>query len=200
MNRTLRSALISLIFNIAYSAYYVVLGALTRSWWLLALGFYYYVLSTVRFIVIRTKKNEHLLAKFTGVMLIIMSLSLIGVVLLSLVRDRGHKFHIIVMITIAAYSFAKIVLAVVKLVKSRHSKSQKTIALRNISFAAACVSIFSLQRSMLVSFEGVSEAEIPLMNALTGTGVCIIIFLLGLNLAVKRTLIFKALDKREHSD
>ena len=195
MNRTLRSALISLIFNIAYSAYYAALGAITSSWWLLVLGFYYYVLSTVRFIVIRTKKNEPLLAKFTGVMLIIMSLSLVGVVVLSLVRDRGHKFHIIVMITIAAYSFAKIALAIVKLVKSRHSNSRKTIALRNISLASAFVSIFSLQRSMLVSFEGMSEAEILLMNALTGTGVCIIVFLLGLNLVVKRTLIFKELNR-----
>ncbi len=195
MNRTLRSALISLIFNIAYSAYYAALGAITSSWWLLVLGFYYYVLSTVRFIVIRTKKNEPLLAKFTGVMLIIMSLSLVGVVVLSLVRDRGHKFHIIVMITIAAYSFAKIALAIVKLIKSRHSNSRKTIALRNISLASAFVSIFSLQRSMLVSFEGMSEAEILLMNALTGTGVCIIVFLLGLNLVVKRTLIFKELNR-----
>ena len=191
MNRTLRSALISLIFNIAYSVYYAALGAITSSWWLLVLGFYYYVLSTVRFIVIRTKKNEPLLAKFTGVMLIIMSLS----VVLSLVRDRGHKFHIIVMITIAAYSFAKIALAIVKLIKSRHSNSRKTIALRNISLASAFVSIFSLQRSMLVSFEGLSEAEILLMNALTGTGVCIIVFLLGLNLVVKRTLIFKELNR-----
>ena len=195
MNRTLRSALISLIFNIAYSAYYAALGAITSSWWLLVLGFYYYVLSTVRFIVIRTKKNEPLLAKFTGVMLIIMSLSLVGVVVLSLVRDRGHKFHIIVMITIAAYSFAKIALAIVKLIKSRHSNSRKTIALRNISLASAFVSIFSLQRSMLVSFEGMSEAEILLMNALTGTGVCIIVFLLGLNLVVKRPLIFKELNR-----
>ena len=195
MNRTLRSALISLIFNIAYSAYYAALGAITSSWWLLVLGFYYYVLSTARFIVIRTKKNESLLAKFTGVMLIIMSLSLVGVVVLSLVRDRGHKFHIIIMITIAAYSFAKIALAIVKLVKSRHSNSRKTIALRNISLASAFVSIFSLQRSMLVSFEGMSEAEILLMNALTGTGVCIIVFLLGLNLVVKRTLIFKELNR-----
>ena len=195
MNRTPKSALASLIFNIAYSAYYVILGALTHSWWLLVLGVYYYVLSTARFIVIKIKKNEHLLAKFTGVMLIIMSLSLVGVVVLSLVRDRGHKFHIIVMITIATYSFTKIVLAIVKLVKSRHSNSQKTIALRNISLASAFVSIFSLQRSMLVSFEGMSAGEILLMNALTGTGVCIVVFLLGLNLVVKRTLIFKELNR-----
>ena len=195
MDRAPKSAIFSLIFNIAYSAYCVTLGALTGSWWLLILGFYYYVLSTARFVVIRTKKNERLLAKFTGIMLIIMSLSLVGVVVLSLVRDRGHKFHIIVMITIAAYSFAKIALAIVKLVKSRHSNSRKTIALRNISLASAFVSIFSLQRSMLVSFEGMSEAEILLMNALTGTGVCIIVFLLGLNLVVKRTLIFKELSR-----
>ncbi len=197
MDKTTKSAIFSLIFNIAYSVYYITLGALTGSWWLLVLGFYYYVLSTARFIVVRTKKNLRLLSKFTGIMLMVLSLSLVGVVVMSLVRDRGHKFHIIVMITIATYSFAKIVLAIIKLVKSRHSTSPKTVALRNVSLANAFVSIFSLQRSMLVSFDGMSELEILLMNALTGTGVCIVVFLLGLNLVIKKKLLFKALDKRE---
>ena len=61
------------------------------------------------------------------------------------------------------------------------------ITLRNISFAAAFVSIFSLQRSMLVSFAGMTEMEIRIMNVATGSAVCIIVFLLGLNL-VKKSL------------
>ena len=67
------------------------------------------------------------------------------------------------------------------------------MALRNISFATALVSIFSLQRSMLVTFEGMTDSQIVLMNALTGTGVCILVFLLGLNLVRKKKLFFKVL-------
>jgi hypothetical protein len=89
----------------------------------------------------------------------------------------------IVMIAIATYTFTKTTLATVNFIKSRRSISAKIVTLRNISFADAFVSIFALQRSMLVSFEGMNESEILIMNAVTGSAVCIITFLLGLKLA-----------------
>lgn len=196
MDKTLKIAIVSLIFNIAYSAYYVVFGALANSWWLLTVGVYYCILSALRFVAIEARKNQHTLTKFTGWMLITMSIPLIGTVVLSAVKDRGHKFHMIVMIAIATYAFPKITVATVNLIRSRHSSSEKMVTLRNISFADAFVSIFSLQRSMLVSFEGMSEGEILIMNIVTGTGVCIIVFLLGLNLVRKRKILFGILDSQ----
>ena len=86
----------------------------------------------------------------------------------------------------ATYAFTKITLATIKLVKARRSTSATLITLRNISFADAFVSIFALQRSMLVSFEGMSETEIVIMNASLGSAVCAIVFLLGLNLVRKQ--------------
>ena len=182
MDRTLKFALASLAFNIAFATYHLVTGFVTGSWWLLSLGAYYLVLSVVRFVVLRSKSKERLIAKFTGWMLIILSVILVGTVILSVVRDRGYALHMIVMITMAAYFFTKITFATIKLIKSFRSMSTHLIALRNISFADALVSIFSLQRSMLVSFEGMNDAEILIMNAVTGSAVCITVFLLGLNL------------------
>ena len=54
--------------------------------------------------------------------------------------------------------------------------------LRNIALADACVSIYSLQRSMLVSFPGMEAAEIQLFNILTGTAVWLTVLFLGINL------------------
>ena len=159
MNRILKSALISLAFNIAFSAYHIVFGAVERSWWLFTVGVYYVILSTARFAVIMTKRNGRFVTKFAGIMLMVLSVPLSGTVVLAVVADRGTVFHKIVMIAIAVYAFTKITLATVKLVKSRHIRSAKAVTLRNISFATAFVSIFSLQRSMLVSFEGMSERE-----------------------------------------
>ncbi|MBE6880611.1 MAG: hypothetical protein E7490_07240 [Ruminococcaceae bacterium] len=195
MNKIPKIAFASLAFNLIFSAYHIVMGVITFSWWLFTLGIYYFILGTVRFVVICVKKREHILTRITGWMLIALSLPLVGTVILSLVRDRGQKFHMIVMIAIATYAFTKITLATIKLIKSRHSKSPKTVTLRNISFADAFVSIFSLQRSMLVSFEGMTQDGILIMNALTGAGVCIIVFLLGLNLVKKKKFLFKTLDK-----
>ena len=195
MDRTLKLAIGSLAFNIAFATYYLVMGLVTNSWWLLTLGSYYLVLSLVRFMVLRSKSKERFIAKFTGWMLILLSIPLVGTVILSVVRDRGHERHMIVMIALAAYAFTKITLATIKLIKARRSSSATLITLRNISFADAFVSIFALQRSMLVSFEGMTETEIVIMNATLGSAVCVIVFLLGLNLVRNRKILFKSIDR-----
>ena len=189
MDRTLKFALASLVFNMAFATYHLVMGLATSSWWLLTLGSYYLVLSIVRFVVLRSKSREHFIAKFTGVMLILLSIPLAGTVILSVLRDRGHERHMIVMIAMAAYAFTKITLATIKFIKVRRSTSATLITLRNISFADAFVSIFALQRSMLVSFEGMRESEIVIMNATLGSAVCVIVFLLGVNLLRKKGII-----------
>ena len=195
MDRTLKLAIGSLAFNIAFATYYLVMGLVTNSWWLLTLGSYYLVLSLVRFMVLRSKSKERFIAKFTGWMLILLSIPLVGTVILSVVRDRGHERQMIVMIAFAAYAFTKITLATIKLIKARRSSSATLITLRNISFADAFVSIFALQRSMLVSFEGMTETEIVIMNATLGSAVCVIVFLLGLNLVRNRKILFKSIDR-----
>ena len=186
MDRTLKFSLVSLIFNTVYSAHHIIFGIAARSWWFFTIGIYCAVLSIVRFVVLRHKGKKHFVIRFTGIMLMVLSLSLVGIVILAFVADRGTEFHLIVMLAIAVYAFTKITLATIKWIKARKSKSAKLITLRNISFADAFVSIFSLQRSMLVSFEGMSEIEIRIMNVATGSAVCIIVFLLGLNLVQQK--------------
>ena len=131
---------------------------------------------------LRTRKNDRLVARFTGSLLMVTALPLLGIAILSAVRDTGTRFHIIVMITIALYAFTKITLAIIHLVKVRRCNAPREQALRSLSFADALVSIASLQRSMLVSFEGMTASQCRLFNLLTGSGVCILIFLMGLGL------------------
>ncbi len=193
MNRTLKIALLSLVFNMAFAAYHIVYGTLTHSWWLFTAGIYYSILSIVRFAVLQSRRNKHTVTRFAGVMLMLLSLSLVGTVILAVVRDRGVVMHEIVMIAMAVYSFTKITLATLNLIGSRKSTSAKLITLRNISFADACVSIFALQRSMLVSFGDMSTTDVSVFNAVIGSAVCIVVFLLGLNLVRSKKILFKKL-------
>ena len=195
MDRTLRLAFACLSFNIAFASYHVAMGLVTSSWWLLTLGSYYLVLTVVRFVVLRSKSKERFVTKFTGWMLILLSIPLFGTVILSVVRDRGHERHMIVMIAMAVYAFTKITLATINLIKARRSTSATLVTLRNISFADAFVSIFALQRSMLVSFDGMSEVEIVIMNAILGSVVCVIVILLGLNLVRNKSILFNTIGQ-----
>ena len=179
----------SLIFNILYAAGNCALGVYTQSWWFITLGTYYAVLAATRFSVFRIKRKaagnygvEHSVRRITGILLIALSICIVGVNILSAIKERGTAFHEIIMIAIATYTFTKITISIIGLAKAKHTASPVIKTLRNIYLADACVSIYAMQRSMLASFPGLEASEIQLFNILTGTAVWIVVMLLGINL------------------
>lgn len=180
---------LSLVVNILYGLYNGILGVFNHSWWFVSLCAYYILLSVMRFAVLMASKKQteenaspEFVMHFIGYMFIVLSVVLAGMTYLSYKSDRGTKYHQIVMITIALYSFTKLTYAIVKLIKNIGHTTPYKKTLLYISFADALVSIYSLQMSMLVSFEGMSKSDIVLMNSLTGSGVYVFIFILGINL------------------
>ena len=185
----LKNPYASLVFNTVYALGNCFIGFHKHSWWFITVGAYYTVLAITRFSVLQIKKKasgnfdiEIFARRITGILLIVLSFCIIGVNTLSVIKDRGTAFHEIVMITIATYTFTKITIAIIGMVKAKRSASPVLKTLRNISLADACVSIYSMQRSMLVSFPGMEAPEILLLNIFTGTAVWIVVLLLGINL------------------
>lgn len=178
-----------LLVNIVYAVGNIALGLWSFSWWLITVGSYYTVLAVTRFAVLRIRRRargdytaEVFASRITGILLVVLSVCIAGMNVLSIVKDRGTDYHEIVMIAIAAYTFTKITIAIIEMVRTKRHPSPVIQTLRNLSLATAFVSVYSLQRSMLVSFPGMTAAEIQLFNVLTGTAVWLIVLLLGINL------------------
>ena len=179
----------SLSFNFAYAVGNCALGFFAHSWWFITVGAYYTVLAITRFSVLQVRRKangdydtEFFARRLTGILLVVLSFCIVGMTIMSAVQDRGNAFHEIVMITIATYTFTKITIAIIGMVKAKHSISPVLITLRNISLVDACVSVYTMQRSMLVSFPGMKAEEILLLNIFTGTAVWLVVLLLGMNL------------------
>lgn len=187
------TALVSII-NVAYAIANLWLGANGASWWFISLGVYYIILSAMRFVVVVSggKASDSFILGFSGYMLMMTALPLLVITILCVITDRGTPHHQIIMIAMALYAFTKVTLAIINLIKVRKTSGRVYRALRNISLADALVSIASLQRSMLVSFGDMPAADIQLFNALTGTGVCIIIALLG----IEQIVTLKRINKK----
>ena len=184
-----RNPYTSLIVNFIYALGNCFVGFLTYSWWFITVGVYYNVLAITRFSVLQIKRKangyydtEFFARHITGILLVVLSFCIVGINILSSVKDRGTDFHPIVMITIATYTFTKITISIIGMIKAKRSASPVLKTLRNISLAEACVSIHTMQRSMLVSFPGMGASEILLLNIFTGTTVWIVVLLLGINL------------------
>ena len=123
-----RSPYISLAFNVAYALGNCIIGFLTHSWWFITVGAYYAVLTVTRYSVlqIRRKANgkydtELFARRITGILLVVLSFCIVGVNIMSAVKDRGTAFHEIVMITIATYTFTKITIAIIGMAKTKRS-------------------------------------------------------------------------------
>lgn len=187
-----------LLANLLYGLYMGVLGVVLHSWWFIALAAYDIVLTVLRFALelCRTNRPEEIqrfVPRFTGGMLLFLSVTMAGITYLCLLDERGSHHHVIVMITLALYAFTKITLAIVRMVRHRDDRHPAVRCLRNVRLADGAVSIFALQRSMLVSFEGMTPQNIQLMNALTGTAVYLMIAILGINLiGGKRVIMAKS--------
>ena len=184
-----RNPYTSFAINVSYALGNCIIGFLNHSWWFITVGAYYTVLAITRFSVLQVARKgsdnnatELFARRITGILLVVLSFCIVGVNILSAVKDRGAVFHEIAMITIATYTFTKITISIIGMVKAKRSASHVLKILRNISLADACVSIYTMQRSMLVSFPGMEAEKILLLNIFTGTAVWIVVLLLGINL------------------
>ena len=187
--RAVCAASAGLAVNLLYALYHGALGVVNRSLWFVAMFAYYVILSAMRLSAVLCewrcsspafREIESFVAKLCGVLLILLSFLLSGVVCISLFQNVAVKRHEIVMITIATYTFYKITAAVIRAVKQRRNPDPLLAVLRTIGYAEAAGVLLTLQRSMLISFGPMDEGDIVLMNALTGIAVCLFILLLGI--------------------
>lgn len=193
--RIVLSAAIAFVFNLLYALYHCVLGIINLSLWLIAMCAFYGILATMRFAAVlceRKNRNspsddtETFVMKLSGMLLSVLSFLLAAISYISLSQNIAVKYDEIMMITIAAYTFYKITLAVIRAVKQHKNSSPLLKTIRSISYAEVAASILTLQRSMLVSFGAMDAAQIYFMNAITGAGVCLFVLLLGISMIITR--------------
>ena len=187
--RAVFSASIGLLANILYALYHGVMGAVNRSLWFAAMFAYYIILTAMRFSAVLydwkcessdSEITEYFVAKLCGGLLVLLSLVLAGIVYISLSQNVAVKRQEILMITIAAYTFYRITVTVIRAFRQHRNDAPLLAVIRTIGYAEVAASILTLQRSMLVSFGSMDETDIDMMNGLTGAFVCLLILLLGI--------------------
>lgn len=199
-DRIVLSAAFAFILNLIYAVYDCVLGILNSSLWFISMCAFYGILATMRFSAILCERNHYkspsddteiFVMKLSGILLVALGIVLATVNYISLSQNIATKHEEIIMITIAAYTFYKITMAIVKAITQRKSHSPLLRTIRNISYAELSASILTLQRSMLVSFGSMDNKQIRLINAITGAAVCFFVMILGLSMTAK-------LKRKEH--
>ncbi len=184
-DRTVVSAVVSLIFNLFFAFYYGLLGVLSSSPLFAASFVYFFLLAAMRFAAViakRTNRPEHdrKNSVMIGIMLMILSIVFSITVIVSMTYQTAVSYGTIPMIAIATFTFSKITAAIVSAVKYRKEPTLSIRSLRAIRYSEIAVSLLTMQQSMLVSFGEANDHASVILNAFTGAGVCFFIFSLGI--------------------
>ncbi len=160
-------SLVSLLINIGYAVLNIVLAALLNSLWYGLIAIFYAVLMGARITIIFLarhiarkywmNKTELLYAELkvsigSGGLIFLMDLSMAFAVTFMITNTPPNSSGKVVAIGLAAYTFYKIILAIVNLVRSRKHGDPVITALRNISMADACMSMVNTTITLDMTF------------------------------------------------
>lgn len=194
VNVSLYSALAG---NGLYAILQLGLGITHGSFWFYSLAGYYVCLAIMRYFLLRYttrhKAGEHLISELLryracGYIFLFMNLALSLMIFFMVYFDRTFHHHEITTIALAAYTFTAMTVAIINIVKYRKYQSPAYAASKAIGLAAACVSVLTLEATMLTTF---GEAEgIPfrrLMLGLTGGAISFVIITMAIGMIVQST-------------
>ncbi len=171
-----------------YAAFHVAIGVYDRSPWFGALGVYYFVLSLIKFSLLRhlgTDSVQRNLKKyrFCGGLLLMMSLAMTIVVWQMINGHDGRQYPGYLIYVVALYAFYAFGNAIKNMIKCRKLYNPILSAAKMISFATAMVSMLSLQAAMFQSFGGTLSLR-RTMSFWTGSAVCVFLFAMALYMIV----------------
>lgn len=200
----------SLIWNTAYAVFQLGLGFWHHTFWFYSLAGYYIALAVMRFFLVRhTSKHkpgermEEELIKYRacGIVFLLMNIALTLIIFFMVYWNRTFEHHEITTITLAAYTFTSLTMAIVNVVKYRKYKSPVYSASKAISLAAACVSMLTLESTMLTTFgDGTMDMTTRrIMLGATGGVISVFIIMMAIYMIVQSNKKIKQLKTAEEA-
>ena len=191
--RTILFAVSGMVSNLIFAVFNGVIGIISRSAWFGTLSAYYILLSIMRVRIVRQEKKivvikeeqermrqEQAVYRRNSVLFIFMAVVLAGAVILLLNSQGGKSYPGFTIYAVATYTFYKITMSTIQVMKVGKRKSPLLSITRRIGYIDACVSILTLQTAMFASFADGKESLIKIMNGITGTVVCAMVLGLGI--------------------
>jgi hypothetical protein len=149
---------VALVFNFLYSALLFVVGKIYSSKWYFVTSLYYGLLCLARgFVFVKTSSKNSVETKiksmrWCGYFLVFVNLVFSIMSFILIYENRLVKYHQIVVIALATYTFTSLTVAIVNTVKYLRNDDRSYFSAKMIGLIAAAVSIVTLTNTMLSTF------------------------------------------------
>lgn len=168
--------------NLVLSLFYIIEACQFKNsfYSLLAIYFILALINRIYLLSLTYRRNPYVEARslfVTGIFSLITSIAMSGIVFEVLYGDGIFTKQEYLIYLFAFYAFAKIISAISSLVKAKKERNYLLLSFALISFDLACLSMFSLQVSLMVAF---SDMESMKMFSYSGFGFEFVMFILSL--------------------
>lgn len=178
----------SFLFIAVYAAFQLGLGLWHRSVWFYSMAGYYLLLGLMRLMLVKYTRThtprqqletEWKKYRLCGILLLLMTVVLTIFILYFILRIREFQHHEITTISMAAYTFASLTLAIINAFRYKKYGSPAYSAAKAISLVSAVVSVLTLENAMLTAF-GQDNSELFRQIMLGATGAAVICAVQGI--------------------
>lgn len=186
-----------LFLNLSYGVFKLIVGIIYQSIWFGAVAGYYIILSSIRFMLLRsvrmsfgqeqsTVRRERELKSYRlcGYFLFLLNIAMTGMVVQMIWQNKGYDYPGTIIYASAAYTFYCLTMAVINIVKHRKMDNPVISAAKMLSFCKAVMAIFALQTAMFTQFSDDFRFE-RIMNALVGGSVCLLVLYLAVFMVIR---------------
>lgn len=184
----------NVVWNGAYAALQLGLGVYHKSAWFYSLALYYSSLAIMRFFLVRYttqhKPGEKMREEWhryrtCGWVFLVLNMALTVMIFYMVYRNRIVRHHEITTIAMAAYTFTSLTMAILNVIKYRKYNSPAFSASKAISLASACVSMLTLEGTMLATFgTDMERGTQPLFLGLSGVAISAFVLVMAIYLIV----------------
>lgn len=136
--------------------------------------------------------------RICGWIFLFMNLVLTGMMFYMIRYDRMVRHHEITTITMAAYTFTSLVLAIGSVIRYHRYNSPAWSASKAISLAAACVSVLTLENTMLATFssENMTRQIRRLFLGISGSAISAFIIVMAIYMIVQSNRKMKDMETK----
>jgi len=197
----------SLIWNGAFAVFQLWLGFFKGSIWFFAMFGYYIILAIMRFFLLNHTRNYKANEQYEietkkyclcGWLLLLMNLALSVIIFFIVYWNKTFVYNEIITITLAAYTFTTFTFAIINVFRYKKYNSPVYSAAKIISFIAACVSMITLETTMLTAFGKTESSNFSqIMLAISGSVVVVAAITVSIYMIIKSMKQLKNFNKKQ---
>lgn len=193
------SLYIGLGINLLYAIFNGIISVVNWSAWAGAIAGYYFILSIIRFVLAKStrnnKKNDYIaglrLYRLTGILMFLLNIAMSGVIAEMLRMNHSFNHSGLIIYVSAVYTFYIMTLTIINLFRYHNMVNPVLSAAKMLSFAAALMSLMTLQTALIAEFGTGEEAFYQNMNSVTGVTVSILVFAMAIYMVIRANKLIK---------